>query len=262
MSQYNSGIDKVKNIKLGKTDGELKKANELCNVCTKAMYTSAVKFFNNNPQYQIDTSKIVAAYHNGAGGVRANIEAGKMEMNNNVYDMGSMIHDICVEVTRKIDTKPISFILDIAPDFPHLLKGDSARVNQILDNVLDNAVKFTKSGTIYMGVRWEEKEGRAHIYIDVTDTGTGIKESDLQKIFDAFSQSDMHRNRRAEGTGLGLSIVKKLVDSMDGDIHIVSRENEGTTVKMDIYQGIDDRFPFINVDVEPNTQVFVYEPNR
>ncbi|MCQ2535714.1 MAG: ATP-binding protein [Lachnospiraceae bacterium] len=192
----------------------------------------------------------------------ANIEAGKMEMNNNVYDMGSMIHDICVEVTRKIDTKPISFILDIAPDFPHLLKGDSARVNQILDNVLDNAVKFTKSGTIYMGVRWEEKEGRAHIYIDVTDTGTGIKESDLQKIFDAFSQSDMHRNRRAEGTGLGLSIVKKLVDSMDGDIHIVSRENEGTTVKMDIYQGIDDRFPFINVDVEPNTQVFVYEPNR
>jgi len=192
----------------------------------------------------------------------ANIESGKMEFSSTAYDMGSMINDICVGVNQKIAQKPISFILDISPTFPHLLKGDPQRVTQILENILDNAVKFTASGTIYMGVRWEEKEDQACIYMDITDTGSGIKESDLKKIFDAFSQADMHRNRRAEGTGLGLSIVKRLVDSMNGDLHIVSRENEGTTVKIEIMQEIVDSAPFVAVSANLDTKVFVYEPNR
>ena len=192
----------------------------------------------------------------------ANIESGKMEVSSAAYDMGSMINDICIGVNQKIGKKPISFILDIPPNFPHLLKGDAKRVTQIIENILDNSVKFTSSGTIYMGVRWEEKNGEAHIYMDITDTGSGIKETDLRKIFDAFSQADMHRNRRAEGTGLGLSIVKRLVDSMNGDIHIVSRENEGTTVKIEIVQEIVDNAPFVTISADPETKVFVYEPNR
>ena len=192
----------------------------------------------------------------------ANIESGRMVFTSDSYDMGSLINDICSETSHKIGKKPISFILDIAPDFPHLLKGDSKRISQLLENVLDNAVKFTTSGTIYMGVRWEREEERAHVYIDVTDTGVGISEDNLRKIFDAFSQADMHRNRRAEGTGLGLSIVKKLVESMDGDIRIVSRENEGTTVKLDLFQEIEDDAPFVNINANLDTKVFVYEPNR
>lgn len=84
MNQYNSDIDKVKNIELGKTDGKLARATELCNICTKAMHTSVTKFIQDNPQYGINADEIVAAYHNGTGGVRKDIEKGKI-FYGNVY---------------------------------------------------------------------------------------------------------------------------------------------------------------------------------
>ena len=192
----------------------------------------------------------------------AKIESGTMEFADGVYDLSSMINDLVTEINHKIGKKHVALIVEIDPGIPQYLKGDIKRVKQIFENVLDNAVKFTANGSVYFGLRWEKKGKSARIFADITDTGEGIKESNIKKIFDAFSQVDMTKTRRSEGTGLGLSIVKRLVDSMDGDIHILSKEGEGTTVKIEFLQEIADEQPIVHLDEPENIKVFIFEPNR
>ena len=126
---------------------------------------------------------------------------------------------------------------------PCRYNGDEGRIKQILINILNNAIKFTKEGYVraYVSGQPGEKEDEELITFRVEDTGCGIREEDLAKIFEDFRQVDSKRNRSVEGTGLGLAIVKHLVELMGGDIRVESVYGQGTSVTITIPQKIVDR---------------------
>lgn len=131
--------------------------------------------------------------------------------------------------------KKVELLLDIAPDVPFGLEGDSLRIRQVIYNLVANAIKFTRTGSILVHLSCIlESDDRMSLGITVTDTGIGIPEKHRQQIFDAFSQADTSISRRFGGSGLGLSIVKNLVSLMGGDIDIESESGRGTTFQVNL----------------------------
>ncbi|MDR0322294.1 MAG: transporter substrate-binding domain-containing protein [Treponema sp.] len=162
------------------------------------------------------------------------IEAGKMELMPAQYDVAGLLNEITTLNMIHIGEKPIAFKLNIESELPTILFGDDLRIKQILNNLLSNAFKYTKSGTVTLGIA--VKDGvRVSFY--VSDTGIGIRTEDMAKLFSDYNQVDTYTNRRIEGTGLGLSITKKFVDLMDGEITVESEYGKGTTFRVHIKQG-------------------------
>ena len=168
------------------------------------------------------------------------IEAGKYELIDDEYDLPSLLHDTSNIIGVKIMESKVAFEIDIDPTMPSLLIGDATRVRQILMNILGNAVKFTNSGRIALKASWNHDKSNPYLYFDVSDTGIGMKEEDLDGIFGAFNQVDTRRNRNIQGTGLGLAISKQLAQMMDGDITVESVYGEGSTFHISIHQQIND----------------------
>jgi CheY-like chemotaxis protein len=139
----------------------------------------------------------------------------------------------------RIGSKPIEFHLSISPLIPARLVGDQLRIKQILNNLLTNAIKYTKEGHIYFVVGWEEQS----LTFTVQDTGMGIKQEELGTLFSEYGQVDTRANRNIEGTGLGLSITKKLVTMMGGAISAQSVYGQGSTFLVRIPQEVDDPTP-------------------
>ena len=143
------------------------------------------------------------------------IEAGKMELTETVYDAYSEMDNIRVIIENRIGEKPITLNYDIDDKFPPILYGDVIRIRQVLINLLNNAVKFTESGYITLGVKVLSKtHENIDLEISVTDTGVGIRQEDLEKLFDEFKQLDLKNNLGKEGTGLGLTISSQLIELM------------------------------------------------
>lgn len=167
------------------------------------------------------------------------IDAGKMELVNEDYDPMSMFNDIRMIILNRIGDKPIELIFDIDKTLPAKLYGDSLRLRQVIINIANNATKFTDSGSITIHMEVLENDGdNIHLNFGVKDTGQGIKEEDLDKLFGAFSQVDTVKNHSKEGTGLGLSISKQLVELMGGHIGVRSTYGEGSEFYFDIVQGV------------------------
>jgi len=166
------------------------------------------------------------------------IESGKLALSNACYDVASLFGDIiCLNVVR-IEGKPISFRLSIDDDLFAELYGDDVRVKQILNNLLSNAFKYTKSGSVTLSVSCERAgEDDVELAITVSDTGIGVHKDDLDKLFTAYNQVDIQANRYIEGTGLGLSITKSLTELMGGSISVESDYGKGTTFRLSIRQG-------------------------
>jgi len=172
------------------------------------------------------------------------IESGKMEFVENPYMVASTINDIATMTRIRLQEKPVEFKLDIDEQTPSVLLGDEGRVKQVLINLLGNAVKFTKRGHIILRAKSEkEDEDTCHLYIDVEDTGIGIKKEDLEKIFNDFTQVDTKRNRSEEGTGLGLAISQRLVDIMGGSLQVKSVYGEGSVFSFDVISKVIDWKP-------------------
>ena len=136
----------------------------------------------------------------------------------------------CLElvVPRAIENK-IEIVLDYAPDAPSYFKGDPARLRQILLNFLGNAIKFTKTGFIRLGIsRQSTGHGKATLLVEVEDSGIGIQPEAIEALFDEFSQADQSTNRQYGGTGLGLAITKKLVKLMKSNINVISTPGIGS----------------------------------
>ncbi|MCL1927787.1 MAG: ATP-binding protein [Treponema sp.] len=177
------------------------------------------------------------------------IEADKLELMPVQYDVASNINDIITLNMIRIEEKPITFELNINEYLPCSLFGDDLRVKQIMNNLLSNAFKYTQKGTITWGIDSHRENllpqgssplsGNDNVWIDfyIKDTGIGIREEDLEKLFSEYNQVDTHANRVIEGTGLGLSITKKLVELMDGEITVESEYGKGTTFHVRIRQG-------------------------
>ena len=167
------------------------------------------------------------------------VEAGKMELVEEEYSPMEQIQDTVNLVKLAAKQKGIAFEVDIADGLPSKLYGDPGRIRQILVNIINNAIKFTKEGSVALKISGEVKEkDQFDLKFVVKDTGMGIKEEDLEAIFESFRQLDMNRNRQSEGTGLGLAITKQLVSLMDGDIQVESEYGKGTCFTVHIKQRI------------------------
>ncbi|MCR4785768.1 MAG: DegV family EDD domain-containing protein [Lachnospiraceae bacterium] len=178
------------------------------------------------------------------------IEAGKMDIVPVDYNVSSLLSEIVNMIWLKAEEKGLKFEVDIDPGVPEVLFGDEVRIKQILINLLNNAVKYTKEGSVSLHMECETGDGRdALLKINVSDTGMGVKPDALPHLFDTFQRVDEEKNRYIEGTGLGLSIVKQLVELMEGEITVNSVYGQGSIFSVTLKQGIssDNRIGDISI---------------
>ncbi|WP_171038315.1 MULTISPECIES: response regulator [Pseudoalteromonas] len=157
------------------------------------------------------------------------IESGSMELDVKATDINALVKNITAQFQETTQGSKVMFSTEIKDGLPNKINIDGVRVGQILFNILDNAFKFTKVGTVNFRADFND----THLLFEVADTGQGISQSQIETIYDAFKQHDYGVNRQVEGIGLGLSITKSLVDLMKGEIRVASAINIGT--KFTIY---------------------------
>lgn len=158
------------------------------------------------------------------------IEAGKMGLESINFRLDDVINDIITLLSAKASEKGVELITTIADDVPNALIGDPLRLGQVLVNLVNNAVKFTEKGHILLTTELLKKDAKqCRLKFSVKDTGIGMTQEQLAKIFSAFSQADATVTRKYGGTGLGLAISKYLVTMMDGDIFVDSEPDKGST---------------------------------
>ena len=176
------------------------------------------------------------------------IESGKMNINLGEYEPLSIVRDISSVIMTRIGDKNLEFVVDVDPNIPKQLMGDSVRIRQIIINLANNAVKFTKEGCVSLSIGCEKTSDREiMLKVSVRDTGIGIKKEDLGKLFQSFQQVDSKRNRNIEGTGLGLAISKQLVMLMNGEIGVESEYGEGSCFHFEIPQFVINGSPSVEV---------------
>ncbi|MDR2588142.1 MAG: response regulator [Spirochaetales bacterium] len=178
------------------------------------------------------------------------IEAGSFQLVPGEYETASLINDT-VNLNRvRIGSKPIVFTLELDAGFPRGLTGDEIRVKQVLNNVLSNAIKYTRKGSVNLAISWSKIGSSALVRCVIRDTGIGIREADLEKLFADYTQLDTRENKGIEGTGLGLAITRKLVEMMGGRITVHSEYGSGSVFTVEIIQGIADGRPLGEQTVE------------
>ena len=166
------------------------------------------------------------------------IEANKLEIVNAEYDFNKVLEELVALTRARMGDKPLQFKTSFDPTIPTVLYGDHTRIKQIILNLLTNAVKYTKEGYINFKVDSVIKEDVCRLIISVEDSGIGIKEENINKLFSKFERFDLEKNITIEGTGLGLAITKKLVDLMNGKIVVQSTYGEGSRFTVTIDQKI------------------------
>lgn len=179
------------------------------------------------------------------------IEAGKMDIINVDYSFVSMLNDLVNMVQGKAEDKGLAFNLDIDRNIPVILNGDEIRIKQIITNILSNAVKYTKEGSITLKAgftKMEENPDSVKLKISVTDTGIGIKEEDLKRLFEAFERIEEEKNRNIEGTGLGMSIAQSFLVMMGSNMEVKSEYGKGSTFSFDLVQGVKSWDPVGNYE--------------
>lgn len=158
------------------------------------------------------------------------IEAGKLDLENVVFDIKGVIKQVIEVFSVKAEEKGLNLDCYIHPRIPLLVKGDPVRLQQILNNLIDNAIKFTDAGSIYIKVVIEDLiENSINLKFYISDTGIGIPEEKRHLLFKSFSQVDGSSTRKYGGTGLGLAISKRLVEMMGGSINYISESGAGST---------------------------------
>lgn len=158
------------------------------------------------------------------------IEAGKIQIDRLSFDLDRIIQQVINIVSFQVEEQGIEFLMDRDPHLPTLYFGDPKRLEQILLNVVSNAVKFTPAGSVFLSIRSvANTDDHYRLEFRVQDTGIGISDEQIGKLFSPFDQGDSSIGRRFGGTGLGLSIVKNLLEMMGGDIEVYSTLDKGST---------------------------------
>ena len=189
------------------------------------------------------------------------IEAGKLEIINTEYVFNKVTTELIALTRGRLGDKPIEFITKIDESIPQVLYGDASRLKQICVNILTNAVKYTKEGSITFSINSVIKNDVCRLIISVEDTGIGIKQENLNKLFNKFERLDLKDNITIEGTGLGLAITKKLVDMMNGKIVVQSVFGKGSKFTVSIDQGIVKN-PTIKVEAIDTTHEHIEVKNK
>jgi two-component system, sensor histidine kinase RpfC len=158
------------------------------------------------------------------------IEAGKVTVETADFDLHALTNSIAMMLSPQTLGKGVDFNIHISPEIPFCLRGDEQHLRQILINLISNAIKFTKEGSIEIYITpASPKTKNNRIRFEIIDTGIGIAEKAKLRLFDKFSQADESTTRKFGGTGLGMAIAKQLVETMDGEIDFTSKFGEGST---------------------------------
>jgi signal transduction histidine kinase len=180
------------------------------------------------------------------------MEAGQLQLEAKKYSLPSLVNDVANLIRMRIAGKPLELIIRVEDDAPSTLIGDELRVKQILINLLTNAVKYTHAGQVELHVSVKKKDGaQLVLFFKVSDTGIGIKQKDMERLFDEFSRVDTNRNQNIEGTGLGLAIVKNLCKAMGGDISVSSVYEQGSVFTVSVLQRFDEERPALEEERSP-----------
>ncbi len=167
------------------------------------------------------------------------IEAGKMDIVPVEYELTSTINDVVSMTMSLANDKGLSFDVKVDPGIPHLLYGDEIRIKQCMTNILSNAVKYTEEGGLTLSVGYEKMdEENIRLLISVKDTGIGIREEDMEKLFSAFDRLDQVRNKAVKGTGLGMSITKQLLEGMGSRLEVESEYEKGSNFHFALIQKV------------------------
>ena len=168
------------------------------------------------------------------------IEAGKLEIHNSAYNVHEMLDSVVKLSKARLGDKDLDFRVDIAPDIPETLYGDHSNLKKVIINLLTNAIKYTDHGYFLFKVSCVNTNDICRLIISVEDSGRGIKEEDVAKLFTKFQRLDEDRNTTIEGTGLGLAITKQLVELMGGKIVVHSVYGEGSKFTVALDQKISE----------------------
>lgn len=167
------------------------------------------------------------------------MEAGKLGIENSGFELGVMLDDLYNLFSARAQEKHLGFSIRVDPDIPNELVGDALRIQQILSNLLGNAIKFTAQGKVCVQVQLLERENsHARIHFSVSDSGIGISAEDQSILFQPFTQVDTSITRRFGGTGLGLAISHRLLQLMGGNFHIDSAAGMGATFSFELLLGV------------------------
>lgn len=177
------------------------------------------------------------------------LEADRLDLNEGIYDVSSLLNDLINSVSVPLRRKRLDLKLEIAQDMPYKLQGDEIHIRQIISNLLSNAVKFTEKGRVTLYFQWKEiTEDEIELNVIVKDTGIGIKEEDIPKLFRAFQRMDSTARSKNDRTGLGLAITKRLVEMMGGELSVQSVYGKGSAFSFHIRQKVVDRSPLGDFD--------------
>jgi signal transduction histidine kinase/CheY-like chemotaxis protein len=157
------------------------------------------------------------------------IEAGKLKLDLQPFNLRDAVEDVATLLAAKAAERGVDLSVRYDPRLPEHIVGDASRIRQIFTNLVGNAVKFTHEGYVLINVDGAVENGQARLVFSVTDTGIGIPDGKLERIFEQFEQVDVSSTRRYGGTGLGLAITKRLVQTMGGEIGVRSTVGQGTT---------------------------------
>lgn len=166
------------------------------------------------------------------------LESGKMDIVMADYNVGELLRGCLQMVEKRAKDKNLSMDVSVDPQVPAVLSGDRVRIQQIVTNLLTNAVKYTPEGKVGVAVSAQTENGTAKLKIAVSDTGTGIKSENIANLFNNFERLDLCKNANIEGTGLGLAITDKLIKLMDGEINVESEYGKGSVFTVIIPQKI------------------------
>ncbi|KPD11813.1 response regulator [Phaeobacter sp. 11ANDIMAR09] len=175
------------------------------------------------------------------------IEAGKVELNPFPFNLLAAVEDVVTLLAPKASNKGIEIILRYDPDLPIFFEGDVGRIRQVITNIIGNAVKFTDHGYVYIDVSGHRDANGYDLVIRVTDTGIGIPEDRLDRVFSAFEQVDSGATRSFEGTGLGLAISARLIELMKGRISVQSEAGKGSVFTIDLPLPLTDQIADVKV---------------
>jgi len=188
------------------------------------------------------------------------IESGMLAIVPAEYNLVALIRDLALLSENRARSKSLDFEMEIQPDLPIGLYGDDVRIQQVMTNLLTNAVKYTPAGAVTLRLTgtWTG-EDTILMHCEVSDTGIGIKEEDMSKLFVPYLRVDEERNRKTEGTGLGLSIIINLLKLMGSELQVESVYGEGSTFSFDLEQRVVDREPVGNIQKRLEDGIKEYE---
>ena len=177
------------------------------------------------------------------------IEAGHMELSPQPYRLSELLEELRIMILPRAEEKNLSFILEAEEKLPSVPVGDLQKLRQVVTNLLTNAVKYTEEGEVRMKVsEVSREEDSVLMEFSVSDTGIGIREEEMGKLYSAFDRLDMEKTRNIEGSGLGLTITQRLLALMDSEIRVESEYGKGSRFYFRIRQGISDASPMGTLD--------------